>query len=550
MPHDIPRTQKTAGAAMNHASIDQTAGQAHARAPRTRRPHAAIRLARHNAPAWQRLLRLIVMSTVSAMPPYASHAMADEVLALPAQDAPPTNRLNRDLVREARAAMHRAGEYFATRVAVNGGYVYTWSPDLTVRRGEGLAKPTEIWVQPPGTPTVGLALLHGWQATGDLMLRDAAVAAAQAIVFGQLESGGWTRSIDFNPAGRDSGRYRNGKGNPRGRNTSSFDDDQSQAALRLLMEVDQALKFRDPQIHEAAEFALDAILNAQFPAGGFPQVWEGPVPAQPPKKGSFPDYDWRTEGRIKDYWNHYTLNDGLAGSVSRTLVEAHRIYGDERCLTALKRLGDFLILAQLPEPQPGWAQQYNPQMQPMWARKFEPPAVAGQESEDAVSTLLLICRHTNDRRYLEPIPSALAWLKRSRLPDGRLARFYELMSNRPLYMTRNGDQYSLTWDDSRLPDHYGFKTASRLEELEQEYRSVQDGIPLELREPFESLRADAERIIRELDEDGRWMSTWRGERLVGQPKLRSGELYLSSDVFSRNMQRLAEFVQTSELHAE
>ena len=30
---------------------------------------------------------------------------------------------------------------------------------------------------------------------------------------------------------------------------------------------------------------------------------------------------------------------------------------------------------QMPDPQPGWAQQYDYDMRPMWARKFEPAAI-------------------------------------------------------------------------------------------------------------------------------------------------------------------------------
>ena len=50
-------------------------------------------------------------------------------------------------------------------------------------------------------------------------------------------------------------------------------------------------------------------------------------------------------------------------------------------LAAAKRGGDFLLLAQMPEPQPAWCQQYHPDMHPVWARKFEPPAIACSESE-------------------------------------------------------------------------------------------------------------------------------------------------------------------------
>jgi hypothetical protein len=38
------------------------------------------------------------------------------------------------------------------------------SEDLRHRQGEGVAGPSEIWVQPPGTPTVGLAFLAAYEA--------------------------------------------------------------------------------------------------------------------------------------------------------------------------------------------------------------------------------------------------------------------------------------------------------------------------------------------------------------------------------------------------
>jgi PelA/Pel-15E family pectate lyase len=461
---------------------------------------------------------------------------ADEATKQPAADP---------LVKDARDALLKASTWFTKNVAVHGGYVYTYSTDLKVRRGEGIASPTQIWVQPPGTPTVGLAMLQAWEATGDQQHLDGALAAARALLHGQLMSGGWTDLIDFDPQGKRTGRYRNGRGRAKGRNYSTLDDDKTQSALRFLMQLDRSLKFRDPDIHEAVKFALNAVLEAQFPNGGFPQGWQQPVPDQPVVKASYPDYDWRTEGRIKEYWDHYTLNDGLAGTVSRTLWDAWEIYGDQRCRESVERLGDFLILAQMPQPQPAWAQQYNPQLQPMWARKFEPAAIAGIESEDAIRTLIFIAEKTNEPKYLQPIPAALAWMKRSLLPDGQLARFYELRTNRPLYMKRRGDVYSLTYDDSDLPTHYSFKTRSRLPQLEAAYQAAASGVRKSSTRSLKSLRRDATRIIAELDEEGRWVTSADGSPMVGQPRLSPGEAMISSRVFSNNVERLATYIKAA-----
>lgn len=436
---------------------------------------------------------------------------------------------------EALAAMKRAAEFYRREVAVRGGYVYYSSLDGRKRLGEGVASPTQVWVQPPGTPTVGLAYLAAHEATGEKLFLDTADAAAEALIHGQLRSGGWTNSIDFNPQGKTAA-YRNGQG--KGKDLSTLDDGTTQTALLFLMRVDKAHDFRHKEIHAAAKIARDALLAAQFPNGGFPQVWSGPPEQRPVVKAKYPDYDWRTENRIKEYWTQYTLNDDLAGDVADTLVAAAEIYRDERAELALKKLGDFLILAQLPDPQPAWAQQYDAGMRPIWARKFEPPAITGRESQDAIATLLKIHRRTGDAKYLEPVPPALAYLRKSLLPNGQLARYYELQSNRPLYMTK---RYELTYDDGDVPAHYGWKAASHLDRLESEYQAARSGKPSPSsadRPSFEQVAA----ILKSLDDQGRWVTEYDQSPLVGQPHFRPGDKYLSSAVFSRNLTTLSRFV--------
>lgn len=442
--------------------------------------------------------------------------------------------------------MKKAAMYFRRNVAVHGGYVYEASDDLKTRFGEGEALPAEIWVQPPGTPSVGMAFLHGYKATGESEFLDGAKEAASALCYGQLESGGWTDRVNFDPKGKTTGRYRGGRGNPKGRDVSTLDDDKTQSALCFLIEMDRTLDFKDAEIHDACLVGLDALLKAQFANGGFPQGWSGPVEPGPIVKASFPDYDWKAEGRHKDYWNYETLNDGLAGTVTRTLHLAHQVYGDPRYRDSLLKFGDFLIRAQLPEPQPAWAQQYNHQLQPIWARRFEPPAVAGRESEDVIETLLFLAEVTGEKRFLEPIPSALAWIRRSLLPDGQIARFYELRTNTPLYFRREGENYYLTYSDADLPGHYSFRSRSRLQKLEQRYEEVSQGKIIEPKpQSLKSLQKEADDILGKLDDQGRWLSPATGKKPNGY-----GTLWIRSDEFSKNIRLLADYVARLQQRSE
>jgi hypothetical protein len=433
--------------------------------------------------------------------------------------------------QEVASALKKAATFYCEKIASHGGYVYYYSLDLQDRWGEGRASFDTIFVQPPGTPSVGMAFLRAHAATGDPFYLDAARKAGEALVKGQLVSGGWTQVIHFAPPKKGkTGKYR--KGIPGSWNISSLDDGQTQAALEFLIRADKALNFKHADIHDAVVYGLDALLKAQFPNGAFPQVWMGPVEPKPVMKAQFPNYDWKTEGRVKNYWDYYTLNDNVAGNVSETLIVAHQVYGDKRYKAALEKLGDFLILAQMPDPQPGWCQQYNYEMCPMWARKFEPPAITGWESQDAMETLIKIARYTGQKKYLEPIPRALDYFKRCLLKDGTIARYYELKTNKPLYMDK---YYQLTYDDSAVPGHYGWKQRARFDQIQKDYQA---GPPSKPR-PTET---DVRRIIKELDAQGRWISTYAGEGLVGQPKFEHGFKFISSDVFCRNVETLSDYI--------
>ena len=413
---------------------------------------------------------------------------------------------------QAAKALRRATEFFRTQVSTEGGYLWRYSEDLTRREGEGKATDTMVWVQPPGTPSVGMVYLAAYEATGDSYYLDAARDAAYALVRGQLRSGGWDYRIEFDPKRRPRYAYRVDPPREGARNVSTLDDNNTQSAVRLLMGVDQALDFKDQKIREAVQFALSALLEVQYPNGAWPQRFSGPPdPAKfPVKKAGYPDsWSWTHPG--DDYKNFYTFNDNTIADTIATMLEAFEIYGESKYRAAAEKAGDFILLAQMPDPQPAWAQQYDADMHPAWARRFEPPAVTGGESHGVMRTLLVLYRATGKKKYVEPLPRAMEYLRRSRLSDGRLARFYELKTNKPLYFTR-GD-YKLTYSDADMPTHYAFKVSYGVESVAQEYERLRAMDPVELKRPKKASRPSLSRglaartrsVIDSLDEQGRWV---------------------------------------------
>ncbi|HIQ19931.1 MAG TPA: polysaccharide lyase [Planctomycetes bacterium] len=463
--------------------------------------------------SWLSPLRLVFAAIAGMSCPFGPWLVA-LILSIASLNAA---RAGAPSVDEASEALRRAVEFFHKEVAAEGGYLWRYSEDLTKREGEGRASATTVWVQPPGTPAVGMALLEAYRATGQAYLLEAARDAGYCLVRGQLRSGGWDYRIELDPSRRRRYAYRVDpaiEGRPQ-RNTSTLDDNTTQSALRFLMALDETLERGDPKIHEAVRDGLDRLVAVQYPNGAWPQRFERPPDRDrfPVKRACYPE-SWSRTWPGTSYAAFYTVNDNAINDAVDVMWRAWRTYGDLRYRAAAERAGQFILLAQMPDPQPAWAQQYDADMHPAWARKFEPPAVTGGESQGVLQALLQMYRETGDQRYLEPIPRALHYLRRSQLPDGRLARFYELKTNRPLYFTK---KYELTYRDDDLPTHYAFKVGHNLDGIQRRYERLRRLRPEQLKpqepsrpgRPSAGLIAQVRAVIASLDKRGRWVEDGR-----------------------------------------
>ncbi|MBI5770782.1 MAG: hypothetical protein HZA93_23595 [Verrucomicrobia bacterium] len=442
-----------------------------------------------------------------------------------------------DTPAAARAALARATDYLRS-ISAGGGYLWRYSADLKHRAGEEVATPSQIWVQPPGTPSVGAVFLRAYEVTKDARYLAAARDAAEALARGQLDSGGWDYVIDFDPAQRGKWNYRFDRGTPAAgavqRNISTYDDDNTQSALRFLLAFADAAKAapdpRDERIRDARDYGLKKLLEAQYPIGAWPQRWDGKPrdpAAYPVQRASFPaDYP-RTQPK-DSYFGHYTLNDNTQRDCIQTLIDAHRRTGRAELLAAAKRGANFLVLAQLPEPQPVWAQQYNAANQPAWARAFEPPGVTAGESVGAVRLLIDLYLEWGDERLIKGLPAAIAWYRRSQVAPNRWARLYELQTNKPIYGDRDGKiHYTLEELTEERRTGYSWQgdygIPATIERAEGILKAGRDKWLVEHPARLASSRERTGRpsrndggvreIIAQLDAQGRWLSQVSGKKL-------------------------------------
>lgn len=500
-------------------------------------------------------------------------------------------------------AMRRATRFMVDRVSTRGGYVWQYLPDMSRRWGEMEAYETMIWVQPPGTASMGHLFLDAYRATGDETYYAAAERAARALVWGQLDCGGWNYVVDF--AGDRSLRHwyatigKNGwrleefqhyYGN------ATFDDDVSSDAARFLLRI--YIEKLDPAFRPPLDRAIRFVLESQYPSGGWPQRY--PLRSELSHHGK------------PDYTSFITFNDDVAWENVRFLVECYVALGDPRLLEPIRRGMDVYPLTQGGAPQAGWGQQYTLDLRPVGARTYEPDALLPEYTAAHTDLLMRFYRLTGESRYLARIPEALAWLERCRLPEamrqgGRFTHptFVELGTDKPLFVHRRGSNvvngaYFVDGEDRNLLAHYGGKQQIDVARLRERYaallaipvreatkgspllpaRAPEQGAPGRLPAPWaeilgqeptadDSVPGDdaVRRIVSSLDAEGRWLTRrgmtshpYRGDGLPGPATDAfatthvgdetdtspypdsSGQEYISTAAYIANMRALVAYV--------
>ncbi|BDA82960.1 polysaccharide lyase [Aureimonas sp. SA4125] len=421
----------------------------------------------------------------------------------------------------ARETLEKAGAYFRDHLGVGGTYVWKYGVDGNIRRGEGgEVSPTLGWVQPPGTPAVGAAFLRIYDVTGDTQWLDAARIVARALVRTQLLSGGWFQAIETDPERSQRWCYRLEiaagqrckEGEP-DRNKSILDDNNTQSVMNFLMWFDRAAGATEPDVRAAIDYGLKRLMAAQYRNGAFPAAYSEKAPGAEQDvapRASLPA-EWPRVWQKPDSPPYFITNDNLQRDMGRLFLNAFRTYRNPAYLQTAMKIGDFLVAAQLPAPQQGWAQTYDQSLQPVWGRKFEPPALASSETAGNIEYLVELHEQTSKARYLETAAAAAEWLDSVRLPDGPWARFYELRSDRPLYVDPD---YKITYDDQKLPDHYTLRSDFGIPRVFDRLRTSRRGgnpaptgfwVNRADAMDREELAAEAQRLSDQLDGEGRWV---------------------------------------------
>ncbi|MGH8019255.1 MAG: pectate lyase [Opitutaceae bacterium] len=227
-----------------------------------------------------------------------------------------------------------------------------------------------------------------------------------------------------------------------------------------------------------------------------------------------------------------------------TLLDAEEKLGREEYRDAARRGIDFLLLAQLPDPQPAWAQQYDANMQPAWARAFEPPSITAGESAGIINLLLDMDQEFGDTRCLDAARKAGGWLQRSAISPGRWARLYELETNRPICGDRDGRiHYTLEEISEERRRGYGWEGGFGIERALKRMQRIQNADtpePSANRASRPSVSHEtASKILSELEESGRWVTEQRASNS-------EHTRWISPRTFIANMEALSDWLEERE----
>jgi len=279
--------------------------------------------------------------------------------------------------------------------------------------------------------------------------REQAGELADIVLSYQTPAGGWAKKTGYSKGPRRPGMLWSSQYDPGSspHYLGTFDNRSTTEQLQFLAGVWQATRREDC----AAAFGrgLDYILAAQYPHGGWPQVF--------PLEG--------------DYHDNVTLNDDAMTRILELLqaiasgkpqfgfLEAAQ---RRRAEVALQQGVACLMRIQVRqdgEPA-GWCAQYDPlTLEPAEARKMEPTALVSVETGNLLKILMRIREPKPELRA--SIEGGLAWLERVEIAglrkakrDGKTvyvedpastetywARFYDLADNRPLFPGRDGVIY-------------------------------------------------------------------------------------------------------------
>ncbi len=326
---------------------------------------------------------------------------------------------------------------------------------------------------------------------------DEASRLAENLFSHQTDRGDWPKNFDTSsePNRGDRSRLR-----------GTFDNGATVGEMRFLARAFVATGRE--RYREAFIKALDHVLSAQYPCGGWPQ-------SDPPGKG-YPRYitfNDNTTINLLELVRDVARSDRFAFvDQGRRDAAKHAFAGGIGCILKCQVRVDGALTA--------WCAQHDPMtFEPKGARSFELPSISGGESAGIL--LLLMSLDDPSPEVVRAIRAGVRWYERSRLTGIRQvvvdgdkkivrdpaapplwARFYEIETNRPFFCGRDGvKKYDLAEIEAERRNGYswygdwGRRVLDRFTRWERDHPELrEDAGRRDSREPTGAVIIDGHRL--------------------------------------------------------
>jgi PelA/Pel-15E family pectate lyase len=287
---------------------------------------------------------------------------------------------------------------------------------------------------------------------------------ADTVLQYQTDQGAWPKNTDLSVKPRSAEYLQEIR---TGDVANTIDNGATTTPMRFFALMVQATG--DEKYRAAFKRGLDYLFAAQYSNGGWPQFF----PLRP--RGYYSHITYNDNAMINVM---LVLRDVAAGKAPYEFVDKKR---QSKAAVAVAKGIDCILKTQIKEKGKltAWCAQHDEKtFEPAWARNFEPPSLSGGESVGIVRFLMGEEHPTPE--IIAAIEGAVTWFKavpitglryqRGMAADGQRdgwvkadltagplwARFYEIGSNRPIFMGRD------------KVVHYSF------EEIERERRAGYD----------------------------------------------------------------------------
>lgn len=306
---------------------------------------------------------------------------------------------------------------------------YTRSQAAMAADKAALSAERQPGMAPPPAPGPGNAKSMPLKNTANWYATPEARRIANNIVSFQTPSGGWGKNADRSGQPRQRGQsFVAAEGKEAWNFVGTIDNDATTTELQFLARVQAALPGEEGAAYRTSALkGIQYLLNAQYPNGGWPQVY--------PLQGGYHDA--------------ITFNDDAMVSAIELLQRAAVRKDDfafvPDALAASARAavqrGIATILASqitINGKRTAWCQQHDAiTLAPVGARNFEPAALTSAESVH----ILQLLKRDQSAEAAAAVNAGAAWLRSTALPaqDGgkRWARLVDMSTMKPIFGDRD-----------------------------------------------------------------------------------------------------------------